>query len=109
VTHDTRVTRDARVSCGAEAGSPPVRLEMTTTQPATRPFPASPAQRTRTSPGHPPPATRHPPPATRHPPRLAEHTLDGQVELQCSWRQPEPAIDALLNRRIGGKAVLHVD
>jgi NADPH:quinone reductase-like Zn-dependent oxidoreductase len=35
--------------------------------------------------------------------------LDGQVELQCSWRQPEPAIDALLNRRIGGKAVLHVD
>jgi hypothetical protein len=35
--------------------------------------------------------------------------LDGQVELQCSWRQPEPAIDALLNRRIGGKAVLHID
>ena len=35
--------------------------------------------------------------------------LDGQVELQCSWRQPEPAIDALLNRRIGGKAVLHLD
>jgi len=35
--------------------------------------------------------------------------LDGQVELQCSWRQPGPAIDALLNRRIGGKAVLHVD
>ena len=35
--------------------------------------------------------------------------LDGQVELQCSWRQPGPAIDALLNRRIGGKVVLHVD
>jgi hypothetical protein len=35
--------------------------------------------------------------------------LDGQVELQCSWRQPEPAIDALLSRRIGGKAVLHID
>jgi hypothetical protein len=35
--------------------------------------------------------------------------LDGQVELQCSWRQPEPAIDALLNRRIGGKVVLHID
>ena len=35
--------------------------------------------------------------------------LDGQVELECSWRQPGPAIDALLNRRIGGKAVLHVD
>ena len=35
--------------------------------------------------------------------------LDGQVELQCSWRQPGPAVDALLNRRIGGKVVLHVD
>ena len=35
--------------------------------------------------------------------------LDVQVELQCSWRQPGPAIDALLNRRIGGKAVLHID
>jgi NADPH:quinone reductase-like Zn-dependent oxidoreductase len=35
--------------------------------------------------------------------------LDGQVELQSSWRQPGPAIDALLNRRIGGKVVLHVD
>jgi NADPH:quinone reductase len=35
--------------------------------------------------------------------------LDGPIELQCSWRQPGPAIDALLNRRIGGKAVLHVD
>jgi NADPH:quinone reductase-like Zn-dependent oxidoreductase len=35
--------------------------------------------------------------------------LDGQVELECSWRQPGPAIDALLNRRLGGKAVLHVD
>jgi hypothetical protein len=39
----------------------------------------------------------------------ADGRLDGQVELQCSWRQPGPAIDALLNRRIGGKAVLHVD
>jgi len=39
----------------------------------------------------------------------ASGRLDGQVELQCSWRQPGPAIDALLNRRIGGKAVLHVD
>jgi NADPH2:quinone reductase len=39
----------------------------------------------------------------------ADGRLDGQVELQCSWRQPEPAIDALLNRRIGGKAVLHID
>jgi NADPH2:quinone reductase len=35
--------------------------------------------------------------------------LDGQVELEGSWRQAGPAIDALLRRRIGGKAVLHVD
>jgi NADPH:quinone reductase-like Zn-dependent oxidoreductase len=35
--------------------------------------------------------------------------LDGQVEFEGSWRQPGPAIDALLRRRIGGKAVLHVD
>jgi hypothetical protein len=35
--------------------------------------------------------------------------LDGQVELEDSWRQPGPAMEALLRRRIGGKAVLHVD
>jgi NADPH:quinone reductase len=35
--------------------------------------------------------------------------LDGQVELECSWREVGSAIDALLSRRIGGKAVLHVD
>jgi NADPH2:quinone reductase len=35
--------------------------------------------------------------------------LDGQVELQCSWRQPGPAIDALLHRHTGGKVVLHMD
>jgi len=39
----------------------------------------------------------------------AEGRLDGQVELECSWREVGSAIDALLNRRIGGKAVLHVD
>jgi len=39
----------------------------------------------------------------------AEGRLDGQVELECSWRQADSAIDALLNRRVGGKAVLHVD
>ena len=39
----------------------------------------------------------------------ADGRLDGQVELECSWRQPCLAIDALLNRRIGGKAVLHID
>jgi NADPH:quinone reductase-like Zn-dependent oxidoreductase len=35
--------------------------------------------------------------------------LDAQVELECSWRQPAEAIDALLGRRIGGKAVLRID
>jgi len=35
--------------------------------------------------------------------------LDAQVELECSWRQPTDAINALLCRRIGGKAVLHID
>jgi NADPH:quinone reductase len=40
---------------------------------------------------------------------VVDGRLDGQVEFEGSWRQPGPAIDALLNRRIGGKAVLHVD
>jgi NADPH2:quinone reductase len=35
--------------------------------------------------------------------------LDAQIALECSWRQPAEAIDALLGRRIGGKAVLHID
>ena len=39
----------------------------------------------------------------------ADGRLDGQVELQCSWRQAGTAIDALLNRRVGGKIVLRVD
>jgi NADPH:quinone reductase len=39
----------------------------------------------------------------------ADGRLDGQVELQCSWRQVGTAIDALLNRRVGGKIVLHMD
>jgi NADPH2:quinone reductase len=40
---------------------------------------------------------------------VADGRLDGQVELEGSWRQPGHAMDALLRRRIGGKAVLHVD
>lgn len=40
---------------------------------------------------------------------MAEGRLDGQIELEASWREPSPALDALLERRIGGKAVLHVD
>ena len=34
--------------------------------------------------------------------------LDGQIELEDSWREPGAALHALLERRIGGKAVLHV-
>src|SRR5215467_5602982 len=39
----------------------------------------------------------------------ASGRLDAQVGLECSWRQPAEAIDALLNRRIGGKVVLCID
>ena len=39
----------------------------------------------------------------------ASGRLDAQVELECSWRQPAEAINALLNRRIGGKVVLWID
>jgi len=40
---------------------------------------------------------------------MADGRLDGQIELEASWREPSEALDALLERRIGGKAVLHVD
>jgi NADPH2:quinone reductase len=40
---------------------------------------------------------------------MAKGRLDGQIELEASWREPSIALDALLERRIGGKAVLHVD
>jgi NADPH2:quinone reductase len=40
---------------------------------------------------------------------MADGRLDGQIELETSWREPARALDALLQRRIGGKAVLHVD
>jgi NADPH:quinone reductase len=40
---------------------------------------------------------------------MAEGRLDGQIEFEGSWREPEPALDALLTRCIGGKAVLRVD
>ena len=49
-----RVIRDARVSRDAEAGSPPVRLGKDHDPSLSPPFPASPVQRTRTS-----PASRH--------------------------------------------------
>jgi NADPH:quinone reductase len=40
---------------------------------------------------------------------MADGRLDGQIELEGSWREPAGALDAFLERRIGGKAVLHVD
>jgi NADPH:quinone reductase len=40
---------------------------------------------------------------------MAAGRLDGQIELEASWREPSRALGALLQRRIGGKAVLHVD
>lgn len=39
----------------------------------------------------------------------AEGRLDSQVELECSWREAALALDALLQRRIGGKVVLNLD
>jgi hypothetical protein len=35
--------------------------------------------------------------------------LDGQVELESSWRETPTAIEALLTRQFTGKAVLHID
>jgi len=40
---------------------------------------------------------------------VADGRLDGQIELEASWRDPAPALTALVDRRIGGKAVLDVD
>jgi NADPH:quinone reductase-like Zn-dependent oxidoreductase len=40
---------------------------------------------------------------------LAGGALDPQVSLRGSWRDPAPALDALLGRRLDGKAVLAVD
>ena len=40
---------------------------------------------------------------------MADGRLDGQIELEASWREASRALDALLDRRIGGKAVLHID
>jgi NADPH:quinone reductase-like Zn-dependent oxidoreductase len=40
---------------------------------------------------------------------VVDGRLDGQVELEVSWRETASAIDALLNRSISGKAVIHVD
>jgi NADPH:quinone reductase-like Zn-dependent oxidoreductase len=39
---------------------------------------------------------------------MADRRLDGQIEFEGSWREPAQALGALLERRIGGKAVLQV-
>ena len=40
---------------------------------------------------------------------VARGALDTQIDLQASWRHPGTAIDALMQRRVEGKAVLVVD
>jgi hypothetical protein len=40
---------------------------------------------------------------------MADGRLNGQIELERSWHDPSQALEALLERRIGGKAVLHID
>jgi hypothetical protein len=40
---------------------------------------------------------------------VADRRLDGQIELEDSWRRAAPALTALMHRHIGGKAVLHID
>jgi len=40
---------------------------------------------------------------------VAAGELDTQIDLEGSWREPGPAIEALLERRVAGKAVLHLD
>jgi NADPH:quinone reductase-like Zn-dependent oxidoreductase len=40
---------------------------------------------------------------------VARRELHPQIDLETSWRNPEPAIEALLDRRVAGKAVLRID
>ncbi|HEY1538714.1 MAG TPA: zinc-binding dehydrogenase [Solirubrobacteraceae bacterium] len=40
---------------------------------------------------------------------VAAGELEAPIDLECSWRDPGPAIEALLDRRVAGKAVLLVD
>jgi NADPH:quinone reductase-like Zn-dependent oxidoreductase len=39
---------------------------------------------------------------------VAEGQLDPQIDLALSWDQAETAIEALLDRRVNGKAVLRI-
>ena len=40
---------------------------------------------------------------------VADRELDPQISLETSWRDPVPALEALLDRQVRGKAVLRVD
>jgi NADPH:quinone reductase-like Zn-dependent oxidoreductase len=40
---------------------------------------------------------------------MAAGRLDGQIQHETSWHDASSAIEVLLGRRIGGKAVLHID
>jgi NADPH:quinone reductase-like Zn-dependent oxidoreductase len=40
---------------------------------------------------------------------VAAGRLDPHIDLEASWREPAEAIHALTDRRISGKAILHVD
>lgn len=40
---------------------------------------------------------------------MADGALDPQVDVEASWRQPGEALSALMDRRVAGKAVLHID
>src|SRR4051794_2254064 len=40
---------------------------------------------------------------------VARGELQTPIDLEASWREPGPALTALLERRVAGKAVLHVD
>ena len=40
---------------------------------------------------------------------VADQELHPQIDLEGSWREPKEPIQALLDRRIAGKAVLHID
>jgi NADPH:quinone reductase-like Zn-dependent oxidoreductase len=40
---------------------------------------------------------------------VADGRLDPQIDSEASWREAGEAIHALIDRRIAGKAILHVD
>jgi NADPH:quinone reductase-like Zn-dependent oxidoreductase len=40
---------------------------------------------------------------------VADRRLDAQIELEGSWRDAGSVLDAVMHRRIGGKAVLYID